>query len=368
MLHNKTIAVVVPCYNEETQIGKVLSTMPDYVDLIIVVDDLSKDRTCQVVEEFIAAAGAASRTVLLRHLVNGGVGKSIVDGYQECVRRGIDVAAVMAGDAQMDPRQLRSIVTPVARGKCDYAKANRLYYKRAWNMVPRKRYLGNAFLSMLTKIASGYWKITDSQTGYTALSLRAMQTIDLDNIYSRYGYPNDVLVRLNVYNFRVLDVPLRPVYNVGEQSKMKLRKVIPTMSWLLFNRFLWRMWRKYVIHDFHPLVFFYMAGMLLGVIGVGLFARVLWMWGRNGEIPPINALMWGFCVISSVQFCLFAMWFDMEHNRDLSHCLRPLEGQGTTTPSQPNHEEAAEDAEKEADSTPAAPSPNGLASSSSAKE
>ena len=110
MLHNKTIAVVVPCYNEETQIGKVLSTMPDYVDLIIVVDDLSKDRTCEVVEQFIADGGATNRTVLVRHLVNGGVGKSIVDGYQECVRRGIDVAAVMAGDAQMDPRQLRSIV------------------------------------------------------------------------------------------------------------------------------------------------------------------------------------------------------------------------------------------------------------------
>jgi glycosyltransferase involved in cell wall biosynthesis len=326
MLYDRKIAVVVPCYNEQTQIGKVLATMPDYVDLVIVVDDLSTDDTCGVVQRFIDAQRAEGRVVLLRRQVNGGVGRSVVDGYLECVRRGIDVAAVMDGDGQMDPRQLRAIVAPVARGKCDYAKANRLYYRRAWRLVPRKRYLGNAFLSMLTKIASGYWKITDSQTGFTAMSLRAMETIDLDDVYSRYGYRNDMLVRLNVYNFRVLDVPLRPVYNVGERSKMRLWKVIPTMSWLLFNRFCWRMWRKYVIHDFHPLVFFYVFGMLLGLIGAGLFARMLYMWAAHGRIPPINALVWVFCTISSIQFCLFAMWFDMEHNRDLSRCLRPMQG------------------------------------------
>jgi len=323
MLHGKTIAVVVPCYNEQTQICKVLATMPDYVDLVIVVDDLSTDDTCGVVQRFIDGEGPDGRVVLLRRQVNGGVGRSVVDGYQECVRRRIDVAAVMDGDAQMDPRQLRAIVTPVARGKCDYAKANRLYYRRAWRLVPRTRYLGNAFLSMLTKIASGYWKITDSQTGFTAISLRALEMIDLDDIYSRYGYRNDMLVRLNIYNFRVLDVPLRPVYNVGERSKMRLCKVVPTMSWLLFNRFCWRMWRKYVIHDFHPLVFFYLFGMLLGLIGAVLFVRLLYMWSVHGRIPPINALAWVFCAISSIQLCLFAMWFDMEHNRDLSRCLRP---------------------------------------------
>jgi glycosyltransferase involved in cell wall biosynthesis len=354
MLHDRKIAVVVPCYNEETQIGKVLATMPDYVDLVVVVDDLSTDDTCGVVQRFIDSEGRGGRVVLVRHQVNGGVGKAIVDGYRECVRKRMDVAAVMAGDAQMDPRQLRSIVTPVARGRCDYAKANRLYYRRAWRLVPRKRYLGNAFLSMLTKIASGYWKITDSQTGYTAISLQAMETIDLDNIYSRYGYPNDVLVRLNVYNFRVLDVPLRPVYNVGERSKMRLWKVIPTMSWLLFNRFCWRMWRKYVIHDFHPLVFFYMFGLLLGLIGAGMFVRVLYMWAAHGRIPPINTLVWVFCTISSIQFCLFAMWFDMEHNRDLSRCLRPMQRQRRIAPAGRAAEPAADKA-KPADTVAAPP-------------
>jgi len=114
-----------------------------------------------------------------------------------------------------------------------------------------------------------------------------------------------------------MDVPLRPVYNVGEQSKMRLWKVIPTMTCLIFRRFCWRMWRKYVIHDFHPLVLFYLGGMFLVLGGLALFVRMIWMWVVTGEIPPINALAWVLCVIGSMQLCLFAMWFDMERNKDL---------------------------------------------------
>ena len=316
MLHDKKVAVVVPCYNEHRQVGKVLGTMPSFVDLVIVVDDSSRDQTCEVVQQHIQSEGPDSRIVLIRHPDNCGVGQAIVTGYREALRRGIDVTAVMAGDGQMVPRQLRHVIQPVALGQADYAKANRLYYKRAWTIVPKHRYLGNAFLSMLTKIASGYWHVTDSQTGFTALSLRAMRTIDLDNVYSRYGYPNDMLVRLNVYGFKVVDVPLRPIYKVGERSKMRMWKVVPTMSGLLLRCFWWRMWRKYVIHDFHPLVLFYTVGHLLGLAGLGLFARMLWLWAQNGRIPPMNTLFWVFCTISSIQFCLFAMWFDMECNRD----------------------------------------------------
>ncbi len=328
MFEGKKVAVVVPCYNESTQIARVLETMPAFVDLILVVDDGSTDGTADVVRRHIAVSGDGERMALLEQ-VNGGVGKAIVNGYQEAVHRGMDIAAVMAGDGQMDPAQLRLIVAPVARGEADYAKANRLYYRRAWEMIPRSRYLGNAFLSMLTKIASGYWRVADSQTGYTAISSEALQTIDLRGVYPRYGYPNDLLVRLNVYNFRVADVPLRPVYGVGERSKMRLFKVIPKMSWLILKRFFWRIWQKYVIQDFHPLVFFYLATVLLGVVGAALFIRLIVMWISRGSIPPINALACFTCLISMIQFALFAMWFDMELNRHLSFVLlRHLDGKG----------------------------------------
>jgi glycosyltransferase involved in cell wall biosynthesis len=319
LLENKTIAVVVPCFNEQTQIERVLTTLPGFVDLTIVVDDASTDCTVGLVRKFIAAQGQAGKTILLELKVNSGVGAAIVAGYREAAKRGIDVTAVMAGDAQMDPDELPLLAGLVARGECDYAKGNRLFYRGAWETIPRHRYLGNAFLSMLTKIASGYWHVADSQTGYTAISLKALQTIELDGIYPRYGYPNDMLVRLNVYNFRVRDVPIRPVYDVGEQSKMKVWKVVPTMSWLIFKRFLWRIKEKYIIHDFHPLVFFYAFGGLSFTIGLllGLYLLAYRIVHGPHVIAETSALMSVFLFMMGLQLLLFGMWFDMESNKDL---------------------------------------------------
>src|SRR5207248_2116631 len=130
--------------------------------------------------------------------------------------------------------------------------------------------LGNAVLSMLTKIASGYWHIADSQSGYTAVSREYLELLDLERIYKRYGFPNDMLVHLNVWNARVRDIPSRPIYGVGERSGIRLRKVVPTISWLLLKGFFWRLRTKYVIRDFHPLVFFYMFGFLMTALGLGL--------------------------------------------------------------------------------------------------
>ena len=129
----------------------------------------------------------------------------------------------MAADNQMDPADLLMLVEPVARGEVDYAKANRLVSGEAWKLIPRTRYLGNAILSLLTKIASGYWHVADSQTGYTAISRAMLAQLDLDRVYRGYGFPNDMLVHLNVWNARVRDFPSRPVYGVGEQSGIKLR-------------------------------------------------------------------------------------------------------------------------------------------------
>ena len=128
----------------------------------------------------------------------------------------------MNGDNQMDPDELLELATPVARGEVDYTKANRLFTGEAWNLIPHYRYLGNALLSLLTKVASGYWHVADSQAGYTAISASDPEArLDLDLIYPRYGYPNDMLVHLNVWNARVRDVPSRPIYGIGEQSGIR---------------------------------------------------------------------------------------------------------------------------------------------------
>jgi len=140
----------------------------------------------------------------------------------------------------------------------------------AWRLIPRARYLGNAALSLLTKIASGYWHVADSQAGYTALSLAALDKLDLERIYRRYGFPNDMLVHLNVVSASVRDVPSRPIYGVGERSGIRIHYVAPRIAWLLFKGFWWRMKEKYVIRDFHPLVFFYVFGLLFSLLGVTL--------------------------------------------------------------------------------------------------
>ena len=193
MVEGKRVAVVVPAFEEEHLVAETLRGIPDFVDRIYVVDDASPDETAAR-----ARAVADPRVEVIVHEQNGGVGAAIVTGYLRAREERIDVTCVMAADNQMDPDELASLVGPVARGEVDYTKANRLITGEAWTLIPHSRYLGNAVLSLLTKIASGYWHVADSQAGYTALSLAALDRLDLERIYRRYGFPNDMLVHLNV--------------------------------------------------------------------------------------------------------------------------------------------------------------------------
>jgi glycosyltransferase involved in cell wall biosynthesis len=312
MLEGKRVAVVVPAHDEERLIAATLQGIPGFVDRIFVVDDASGDETAER-----ARSVDDPRVEVIVHDRNRGVGAAIVTGYKRALAERIDATAVMAGDNQMDPDELETLTLPVVRDEVDYAKANRLFTGSAWKLIPRSRYLGNAVLSLLTKIASGYWHVADSQAGYTVLSLPILQLLDLDRIYTSYGFPNDMLVHLNVWNARVRDIPSRPIYGVGERSGIKIRRVVPRISWLLWKGFFWRMREKYVIRDFHPLVFFYFLGFLMTFVGLvlGVIEVVLRFMG-NG-ITPATIVLVALLLISGSQFTLFAMWFDMESNKDL---------------------------------------------------
>jgi glycosyltransferase involved in cell wall biosynthesis len=315
MYRGKSLGVVVPCHNEEHLIGTVIETMPEYVDRIIVVDDVSSDDTAKVIQGYVERM--PERVRLIRHERNGGVGAAIVTGYKAAVEERLAMTAVMAGDAQMDPDDLPGLLDPVVDDRCDYCKGNRLFTGDAWKTIPKVRYLGNSALSLMTKIASGYWHVADSQTGYCVATLKALETIDLDALYPRYGFPNDMLVQLNIYGFRVHDVPIKPVYGVGERSGIKLWKVIPTLSALLFRRFWYRMFQKYVIHDTHPLVLFYITGFLFSIIGFvfGLLQVIARIDGRPLSIA--TTVLAALLMISGLQFVFFAMWFDMDYNREM---------------------------------------------------
>lgn len=365
MLNNKTVAVVVPCYNEEKQIGMVIETMPDFVDRIIIVNDLSKDNTSKVVEsylekykysgtplsknvsklkktrfnraEFVLEEQSRTelsyftdfevakeddidtcRIILINHLQNGGVGASIATGYKWAKDHDIDCTAVMAGDGQMDPDELESICLPVIDEGVDYVKGNRLIHRSALLVIPKVRFFGNSVLSILTKIASGYWHVSDTQTGYTAISLRALNAIRLHEIYKRYGMPNDMLVKLNIAMCSLKEVEIKPVYDVGEKSKMKIHKVIPTVSWLLLKLFYKRLWFKYLFRDFHPLFLLYHFTFLLMAINIPLGINISYSYFVEGSTVSAQSLIaFLFFFISGFQSLLFAMWMDIQDNERL---------------------------------------------------
>lgn len=314
MYKNKVISVVVPCFNEEHQLHKVVNTMPDYVDHIVIVDDKSTDGT---VSKSLELKKHHDRIVLVKHDENQGVGGAIASGYLWSRDNGIDAAVVMAGDAQMDPNDLPSLLDPIVSGEVDYSKGNRLIWRGAYRLIPKKRFFGNSILSFLTKIASGYWHVADSQTGYTVANRAVLNVIDWTSMYKRYGQPNDLLIRLNIENFRVRDIPIRPVYGVGEVSGIRIRRVAFTISRVLLKGFLLRMWEKYVVRDFHPLVLFYLLGAIMMLTSVLMVLRVLVLWMVEGFVPPMSAMAALFAFSTGLQSLFFAMWFDMDANKHL---------------------------------------------------
>jgi glycosyltransferase involved in cell wall biosynthesis len=206
MLEGARLFVVVPAHNEERLLGATVAGIPDFVDEILVVDDASDDRTAE-----LASSWAGGRIRLVRHEANRGVGASIVTGYRAALRAGADAIAVMAGDAQMHPDDLASLALPVVRGEVDYAKGDRLAHPDVRRLMPRGRRLAGRALSRLTGWAAGV-PLSDSQCGYTVISARAAEGIDLDTLFPRYGYPNDLVGKLALAGFSIRDVPVRPVY------------------------------------------------------------------------------------------------------------------------------------------------------------
>jgi glycosyltransferase involved in cell wall biosynthesis len=364
MLNNKTVAVVVPAYNEEKQIGMVIETMPAFVDRIIIVNDCSKDKTAEVIKAYIEKDTSAKtpilnilnkpfetsrynradevihqqgkdevslfnpsevinknqdtdRIILINHKVNGGVGGAVATGYKWCKDHDIYCVAKIDGDGQMDPNELESICLPIVNNEVDYVKGNRLIHRSAWLVIPKIRYFGNSILSILTKIASGYWHVSDTQTAFTAISLKALAGIRLHEIYRSYGYPNDMLVKLNISMCSIREVAVKPVYDVGESSKMKIVKVIPKISWLLFKSFFKRLWIKYLFRDFHPLFLLYNFSFFLGIIWLPYLYKVAILIYNGAHISFETLFAFSFLAFTSFQSLLFAMWMDIQDNERL---------------------------------------------------
>jgi glycosyltransferase involved in cell wall biosynthesis len=309
----KRIALVIPARNEERLIGPTLESVPDLIDRVYVIDDGSTDQTGAQVER---CRRADTRIELLQHAANQGVGQAIITGYRRASRDGHDIAVVVGGDHQMPMEQIVDLLEPLVDGHADYTKGNRfLMPDSGLEDMPWTRFVGNALISIMTKVASGYYKVFDVVDGFTAVTKRAIDLINWDHAWKGYGYPMDFLVRLNAYGLRVRDVPRRAIYLEGErQSQIKGLRYAVRVSPMLVRGFFWRLCARYLVRDFHPLFFFYLLGLVLFPVGVvygGCLVFMQWIGeGVTGPRSVVCALM----ILMGIQFLLFAMLYDMQES------------------------------------------------------
>ncbi|WP_435074252.1 glycosyltransferase family 2 protein [Halorubrum sp. HHNYT27] len=326
MYDGKAVGVVVPAYNEAGHIGEVIETMPAYVDRIYAIDDASSDGTWAEIREYArrqneraaienGSAGTATRTrvVPIRHEQNRGAGGAVKTGYARALEDGMDVIAVMDGDGQMDPAHLERVIEPVAAGEVTYAKGNRLRSVRDCATMSRWRLFGNILLTMLTRVSSGYWELSDPQNGFTAISSEGLRAVDFDRLYDGYGFLNDLLFALNVNREPVADVA-HPARYGDERSTIRYSTFIPRLSALIARNFLTRIARSYVLRRFHPIVACYALGAIVTVVGVA-------GGGYSVVSAGVDAFVGGMASLSvatlGLLLMLFGTWLDVVENEGL---------------------------------------------------
>jgi len=306
MYKGARIAAVVPAFREERMIGRVIETMPDFVDFIVIVDDCSPDDT----------SGAASkvgdpRVTVIRHEVNQGVGGAIITGHRAALDLGSDVNVIMAGDAQMDPDYLPPLIDKVTDEGYGFAKANRFYSPESFDGMPRHRVFGNIVLSFMTKLTSGYWNLFDPQNGYTAVRAEVVRRLPLNRIAKRYSFENDLLTHLNILQVPAVDVPIPAVYG-EEVSSIKLRKVIPELINRLTVGFWSRIWYRYVLWSFSPIALLLFLGLFLFIFGVGVSIWMIFQIAASVIATAATVMLAALPLMIGTQMLISALQLDIQ--------------------------------------------------------
>jgi dolichol-phosphate mannosyltransferase len=285
MLDGKNIAVAIPAYKVATQIGGVIAAMPECVDHIYVVDDASPDDIAAQIEKL-----NDPRVELLRHEKNQGVGGATSTGMQRALSAGCDIVVKCDGDGQMNPADIPRLLQPLLNGAADHAKGSRFHHFRALNQMPKWRFVGNIGLTFLTKMASGYWNVLDPVNGFLATRADVLRSIQLSKISRRYFFETDLLIRLNIVEARVADVPLPARYG-DESSALSVSRALfafpPRLLAGLVRRIFWR----YLFYDVSPIAIFAFLGVLFLGFGV-LFGSYQWLHhAQSGIATPIGTVI-----------------------------------------------------------------------------
>lgn len=277
-IEGRTLAVVIPAYQAETAVRDVIRRIPPCVDWIIVTDDASIDGTATALKQI-----SDPRVCLLRHEQNTGVGGAMVTGFRKALELQADLIAKIDADGQMDPTYLDRFALAAVRFQCDYVKANRFGHIENLPAMPWTRLTGNLLLTFLTKFASGYWNVFDPQNGYVMITRRMLKRLDLKRLDRGYFFENSMLIHLNVMRAKIGEIYL-PARYAGENSSLRLSRIIATFPWKLLCGYLYRVYQKYVFRSLSPfalLLFFGIIALTWGTVWGG----IAWWRSYETQIP-----------------------------------------------------------------------------------
>ncbi len=304
------IAVVIPCYRVADRVVDVIDRVPPEVAAIVCVDDACPDHSGDRIERDCGDG----RVSVVRHQTNQGVGGAMVSGYRAALAAGADIVVKLDGDGQMDPALIARLVRPIVAGQADYAKGNRFFRPEDVSAMPRVRLFGNAALSFLSKLSTGYWRVFDPNNGFTAIHAKILRLIPLDKIHKGYFFESDMLFRLNTVRATVIDVPMRAVYGT-ERSSLTVASALPVFTSGHLRNFVKRIIYNYFLRDFHVASLEWLLGPALLAFGL-VFGIYSWITSAAEGVAATagTVMLAGLPFIVGLQLLLSAISFDIENS------------------------------------------------------
>lgn len=304
---NLKISVVIPAFKVKGQILDVIAKIGPEVDSIILIDDFCPEQ----VGDFVKQNCKDQRVKILHNTTNLGVGGAVIKGYLYSLSIGADIVVKIDGDGQMNPALINRIVNPIVSGKADYVKGNRFYNLDDLRDMPKVRLFGNAALSFLTKLSSGYWDIFDPTNGYTAIHAKVLRLLPLKKISNRYFFESDMLFRLNILRAVVVDMPMVAVYG-EEKSNLRISKVACEFLLKNIRNLSKRVFYNYYLRDMNPASFELPIGLFLLIFGSG-FGIWHWITSYINGIPAATGtiMLSALSILMGVQFLLAFLSFDI---------------------------------------------------------
>ena len=306
MRDNKKICIVIPCYKASKSIKNVIDSIPDYVDLILVVDDFCPEKSGQIVERL-----KNEKIIIIYNSKNEGVGGATIKGFEKSIELKIDYTIKMDADGQMDSNYLYSLLKPLINDQCDFTKGNRLYYPKELKKMPIVRLFGNSILSFFVKFSSGYWDISDTTNGYIALKNEELKKIDLESLSKNYFFEINLLIESNIKNLVIKEVMMPSIYN-DEKSNLKIKNIIITFPFLLLKGLIKRIFFKYFIYDFNIASVYIISGIPLFFFGV-IYGTLNWIHNsKMNHLTPTGTIMISLlCIILGFQLLLQSITIDV---------------------------------------------------------